>query len=97
MKQLNIPFGISPGCEPYFDEFLLSIGVQKPEKPEEICKGGLVFPVGQKDDCRKCASTCKGCVEMVINLGYGSIKDLGHLVQRPEMLLPKFREAWKNI
>jgi hypothetical protein len=84
--QLSIPFGISPGCEPYYCEFL--------HKQEEICRGGLVFQIGQKRDCRECARTCAGCMEMAINLGYSDFEDVKHLIRDPQMLSGKYRTMW---
>lgn len=84
--QLTIPFGISPGCKPYYSEFL---HIQK-----EMCQGGLVFPIGKKKNCNECAKLCSGCVEMAINLGYADFNDLKHLIRKPQMLSPKFWNLW---
>ena len=83
MPQLKIPFGISAGCEPYWCKYTGTMS--------EMCPGGSVFPVGEKEDCRTCASSCASCVEMVINLGFGSFDDLCHLVQKPSMLSKKYQ------
>lgn len=61
---------------------------------EEICKGGLVFPLGKKDDCRECARYCSGCIEMAINFGYCSFNEVKHLIQKPDMLNKKYRELF---
>lgn len=84
--QLSIPFGISPGCEPYFSEFL--------HEQKETCKGGLVFPIGEKSDCRDCARTCSGCIEMAINLGFNDYEELKHLIQKPQLLSQKYYNKW---
>lgn len=84
--QLSIPFGISPGCEPYFSEFL--------HEQKETCKGGLVFPIGEKSDCRDCARTCSGCIEMAINMGFSKFTDVKHLIQNPQMLIGKYWNMW---
>jgi hypothetical protein len=85
-KQLTIPFGISPGCEPYYCEFL--------HKQEEICRGGLVFQIGHKRDCRECARTCAGCIEMAINFGFNDYEEVKHLIQRPQLLSQKYYNKW---
>jgi hypothetical protein len=97
MKELTLPFGLSPGCEPYVNEFLLKIGVQKPDRPEEICQGGLVFSVGEKEDCRECARTCSGCIEMSINLGFAEFEEVKHLIQKPHILSPAYRTKYENL
>jgi hypothetical protein len=85
-NQLEILFNISPGCKPYYCEFF--------HRQEEICPGGLVFPVGGKTDCRECARTCYGCVEMAINFGFSDFHELAHLIQRPEILSQKYRKMY---
>lgn len=86
--QLKIPFNISPGCIPRYCRYMKII--------EELCPGGLVFPIGSKADCKVCAKTCQGCVEMAINLGYSEFEDLKHLIIRPEILNNKYKRQYIN-
>lgn len=85
-RQLELPFNISDGCEPYYCKYTGTYG--------EICKGGLVFNIREKMDCRVCAKMCCGCSEMRINFGFVPFDDLKHLVQRPHLLSPKYRRMF---
>ncbi|HOY42521.1 MAG TPA: hypothetical protein PLX60_11680 [Chitinophagales bacterium] len=69
---------LSPGTKPYYDKYL--------NKNKEVCNGGLVFEIGKKPSCKECASSCSGCLEMAVNFGNANIKDVYHLIERPEML-----------
>jgi hypothetical protein len=55
-----------------------------------------VFEIGKKRDCRECARTCAGCIEMAINLGFSDYEELKHLIQRPQLLSPKYYKKFMN-
>jgi len=76
----------SPGTTLYFSEYFSQI--------KELCKGDMVFTIGEKDDCIQCAKICSGCIEQVINFGYGDFDKLKHLIKRPENLIPKYRRLY---
>lgn len=46
--------------------------------------------------CQKCASTCAGCMEMAVNLGYAELEEVIHLIDKPDMLSKKYRDKFNN-
>ncbi len=86
--QLKIPFGISKGTEPYYCKYYKGL--------KEICRGGLVFYLGEKPSCRECAKECIGCIEMAINFGYISFNDVNHLIIHPDILIKKYQKLYNQ-
>jgi hypothetical protein len=61
-----------------------------------MCQGGSIFPIGEKEDCKACASTCAGCVEMAINFGFSDFEELKYLIVNPKILKPCYRERYEK-
>lgn len=84
-KQISLPdTKPTSGTELYYCRYTNRWG--------EVCPGGLVFNLGEKEKCSVCVKSCTGCIEMRINLDPGRFDDLAHLVSRPERLRPDLRE-----
>lgn len=46
------------------------------------CRGGLSYdhPV-TKDECYKCACTCRGCLTMAVAYGFADYEEVAHLIE----------------
>jgi len=85
MKQLSFPAArITPGTTLRWCKYLKRWG--------EICKGGLVFEIGEKESCRECVKGCAGCIEMRINFNPELLDELAQLVCNPDLLRTDLRE-----
>ncbi|SFR15367.1 hypothetical protein [Desulfoscipio geothermicus] len=50
---------------------------------KHVCRGGLVHDHKiTPDECRECAKTCKGCIEMAVAYGFVEMERVAHLLKQ---------------
>lgn len=50
-------------------------------QPKYKCPGGMIFDHEvTQEECRECASTCKGCLKMTIAYGFLDKEKVAHLL-----------------
>lgn len=56
-------------------------GICEHWKEKHVCRGGLVRSHKvTKDECRKCAMACGGCLEMAVAYGFIEREKVAHLL-----------------